>query len=79
MSTFALSRHHPSRHIADPPTVLVLGILVWRRLRRRMRVRRDQQLLQAMPDYLLADIGLSRDEIHSAVSGGRPQDHGRSL
>jgi uncharacterized protein YjiS (DUF1127 family) len=36
-----------------------------------MRVRNDRRRLQAMPDYLLKDIGVSRAAIDGAVEFGR--------
>lgn len=45
--------------------------LIARRVTRYLRIRRDRRLLQAMPDYLLADIGISRSEIDRATRYGR--------
>lgn len=36
-------------------------IAILLRIDRHLRWRRDRQRLQAMPDYLLDDIGLTRD------------------
>ena len=38
---------------------------------RHMRMRRDRRRLNEMPDYLLADMGISRGEIDHMVSQGR--------
>jgi uncharacterized protein YjiS (DUF1127 family) len=34
-------------------------------------IRRDERILQAMPDHELKDIGIARSEIRHAVRGGR--------
>jgi uncharacterized protein YjiS (DUF1127 family) len=39
---------------------------------RRVAMRRARRELFAMPDFMLADIGLTRGEIASAVRHGRP-------
>jgi uncharacterized protein YjiS (DUF1127 family) len=46
-------------------------LVVSRRIRRKLKVRADRKLLQAMPDYLLSDIGISRSQIDSATRYGR--------
>jgi hypothetical protein len=35
-------------------------------LRRRLRIGRDRRLLQRLPDYVLADMGLERIEFRLA-------------
>jgi uncharacterized protein YjiS (DUF1127 family) len=69
VTTFALSHRRFGADVASHP-FLFAAVLV-RYLRRRLRVRNDRQRLQAMPDYLLADIGISRTEIESALTTGR--------
>ena len=69
MTTFALSHRRFGADVASHP-FLFAAVLV-RHLRRRLRVRNDRQRLQAMPDYLLADIGISRSQIESALTAGR--------
>jgi hypothetical protein len=70
VSTFAQSRN-PSRSLAALNAVVALGILIWRRLRRRMRVGKDRRVLQTLPDYVLADMGLEKIEFRSAADGRR--------
>lgn len=41
------------------------------RWRRWQRMRRDTTWLQSQPDYLLRDIGISRDEIDTIIRNGR--------
>ena len=38
---------------------------------RAWTIRRDERILQAMPDHELKDIGIARSEIPHAVRGGR--------
>lgn len=38
---------------------------------RRLEAVRDRRRLEALPDYLLRDIGIGRSEIGSAVRHGR--------
>ncbi len=45
--------------------------MVFRRMERRVRIWQDQRRLQALPDYLLDDIGISRGEIPTATEFGR--------
>ena len=52
--------------------ILFAGMMVWRSLRRRRRIRADRRLLHSMPDHLLADIGMSRSQIDHHVVNGRP-------
>lgn len=40
-------------------------------LRRQNEIRRDIAYLQACDDHMLADLGLTRDQIEGAVSHGR--------
>ena len=70
MSTLAQLRN-PSRSSAALNGVVALGILIWRRLRRRMRVGKDRRVLQTLPDYVLADMGLEKLEFRSAADGRR--------
>ena len=49
-----------------------------------LRIYRERRALQALPDYLLKDIGLSRSQIHAEASRGlldlpdqRPDDRRR--
>ena len=69
MTTLALSRGW-SRTAASS-RVLFAAMLMVRRANRWVRIRTDRRRLQAMPDYLLKDIGLSRTEIEDAVEFGR--------
>ena len=45
---------------------LAFGILIWRRIRRRIQVGKDRRVLQTLPDYVLADMGLEKIEFRSA-------------
>ncbi|WP_040485920.1 DUF1127 domain-containing protein [Lutibaculum baratangense] len=47
----------------------LLGAVAW--LRWRMAVARDRRALESMPEYLLRDIGLRREEIADTVLRGR--------
>ena len=47
-------------------------------IRRRLRIRADRKVLQAMPDYLLSDLGISRSQIDSATQFGRDYPLGPS-
>jgi uncharacterized protein YjiS (DUF1127 family) len=48
--------------------------MLWRavlaRIRRNTRERANRRKLHALPDYLLADIGIRREDIESAGTGG---------
>ena len=41
------------------------------RIRRRANIRAGRRHLQALPDHMLRDIGISRSEIVSAAEHGR--------
>jgi uncharacterized protein YjiS (DUF1127 family) len=70
VTTLAPSLRLPNAIMASHPLTFA-AVVFARRLRRRLKVREDRRLLQAMPDYLLADIGISRGEIESATEYGR--------
>ena len=75
MTTLALSDRHPEQTAASG---MMAGILhLAGRLARRRMIRSDRQLLQAMPDYLLADIGITRGDIARVVEHGRDAIDGR--
>ncbi len=65
MSTFTLS-NVPSRTLPGRGAITALAGLVRRALRRRLRIGRDRRLLQRLPDYVLADMGLERIEFRLA-------------
>ena len=67
MSTFTL----PLLRAPFETPLALTGIILARRLRRRMRAWSDRRRLQALPDYLLADIGVARREIATATEYGR--------
>ncbi len=69
MSTSALSRN--SSKATSRNAVVAFGILIWRRIRRRVRVGKDRRVLQTLPDYVLADMGLEKIEFRSAADGRR--------
>jgi len=70
VSTIALSRRQPD---AAQGWIPVINAASWaaRQIARRLKIRSDRRLLQSMPDYLLADIGITRGEIETAVEFGR--------
>ena len=70
MSTPALSRH-PSRPTTGLSAVLGLVNLIASRLRRQLQVGKDRRVLQALPDYVLADMGLEKIEFRSTADGRR--------
>ncbi len=66
MSTLALPRRW-SVAAAGSNGIPDAASMVFRRMERRVRIWQDQRRLQALPDYLLDDIGISRGEIASAT------------
>ena len=64
MSAFTLAKV-PSRTSAGA-AMTALASLILSALRRRMRLGRDRRLLQRLPDYVLADMGLERIEFRAA-------------
>ena len=65
MSTSTLAKV-PSRTFLGAGAVTALASLILSALRRRMRLGRDRRLLQRLPDYVLADMGLERIEFRAA-------------
>ena len=76
MTTLAPSHRSFGADVASHP--LLFATVVMRQLRRRLRVNKDRKTLQAMPDYLLADIGISRSEIDNATEFGRVRSRGQA-
>ncbi len=70
MSTPALSRRWSSA-AAGSNRIVFAALMVARRVRRRVRIWEDRRKLQALPDHLLADIGISRSEIERVTDFGR--------
>lgn len=70
MTTLAFSRGWSTTAAASNP-ILFAALVVARRIRRNLKVRADRRTLQAMPDHLLSDIGISRSEIDRATDRGR--------
>jgi uncharacterized protein YjiS (DUF1127 family) len=71
VSTFALARN-PSRAVGGRGNAAAsLGRRIWSAVRRRVQAGRDRRMLQNLPDYVLADIGLEKIEIRSAADGRR--------
>jgi uncharacterized protein YjiS (DUF1127 family) len=64
VNTVALSRN-PSRTAAARRAVAWLGYPILRCLRSWTRIGKDRRVLQTVPAYLLADMGLERMEIHT--------------
>ena len=44
---------------------------IYAAIERSYRIRQDRRVLQAMPDHLLRDLGISRSEIDSVTEFGR--------
>jgi hypothetical protein len=64
VNTAALLRN-PPRLAATLDAVARLAALFSRPARGRWRIGKDRRTLQAVPAYLLADMGLERLEIHT--------------
>jgi uncharacterized protein YjiS (DUF1127 family) len=77
VTTLARSHRLPNAILASNPFTFAAVVLA-RRVRRWLKIREDRQLLQALPDYLLSDIGISRAEIESATQYGRHYPLGSS-
>ena len=73
MNTVTLTRC-PQFAPAEHSRLVFAAMLIARRIRRNLRVRSDRRLLRSMPDYILADLGLSRSGIDRAVAHGRLYD-----
>ena len=70
MTTLAPSHRLPNAILASNPLTFAVVVMA-RRVGRWLKIREDRRLLQAMPDYLLSDIGVSRGEIEAATRYGR--------
>jgi len=70
VTTLAPSHRLPNAILASNPLTFAAVVLT-RRVRRWLKIREDRRLLQALPDYLLSDIGISRGEIEAATQYGR--------
>ena len=70
MTTLAPSHRLPNAILASNPLTFAAVVLA-RRVRRWLKIREDRRLLQALPDHLLSDIGISRGEIEAATEYGR--------
>src|SRR5687767_14972439 len=70
VTTLAPSHRLPNAIMASNPFIFA-AVLFARRVSRRLKIREDRRALQAMPDYLLSDIGISRGEIEGATEYGR--------
>ena len=67
----AALRNHIVRHLAFWIEPMLRTVV------RSWIVRRDERLLQAMPEHELKDIGIARSEIRHAVRSGREGLDGR--
>ncbi|PDQ21951.1 hypothetical protein CN311_06410 [Mesorhizobium sanjuanii] len=56
------------KRIASPLRCLALAMLA--RMMRGWRSRRDRRHLEAMPDFMLRDIGISRSDIDYVAAHG---------
>jgi uncharacterized protein YjiS (DUF1127 family) len=70
VSTATLS-HDGFERSAGPSRLRLFAVLLARRVMRRLKIRSDRSLLQAMPDHMLKDIGIDRSEIERALNEGR--------
>jgi uncharacterized protein YjiS (DUF1127 family) len=70
VSTATLSHDRFERSVG-PSRLRLFAVLVARRIIRRFKLRSDRELLQAMPDHMLKDIGIARSEIERALNHGR--------
>jgi hypothetical protein len=70
VSTSALSRN-PPRALSGRNRLMDLGRQIFSAIRRRMRIGKDRRVLQTLPDYVLADMGLEKIEFRSAADGRR--------
>ena len=68
MTTFA---HTGNRSTAETASVIFAALVVLRRLRRALKRRKARQRIGPLPDYLLADIGLTRRDVETATIWGR--------
>ena len=66
MSSAAPSRSL-SRTAAGAGPVVAGGILIWRRIRRLLKIGKDRRTLQTLPESVLADLGLERLEVRSST------------
>lgn len=66
MNTVALSRN-PARTAAARNAVVALCVLVSRCIRSWMKIGKDRRVLQTVPAYVLADMGLERIELRTSV------------
>ena len=70
MSTLALPRRSHTE-AAGANSLVSMAALAAAHFRRRLGIWRDRRRLQALPDHLLSDIGISRADIPTAVEFGR--------
>lgn len=70
MSSVALSRN-PSRIIAALSAVMALGRSFVSFISKRSRTGKDARTLQALPDHVLADMGLEKMEVLTGTNGAR--------
>lgn len=70
MTMIKTSRGHAFAHrrIASPFRCFALAMLA--RMMRGWRTRRDRRHLEAMPDFMLRDIGISRSDIDYVAAHG---------
>jgi uncharacterized protein YjiS (DUF1127 family) len=61
----SLRTHIPS------PSILLAGAIA---IARMIRNRRAAQHVSELPDYLLSDVGLKRDDVHEALNRGWRED-----
>ena len=70
MSTLAAPSRW-SRQAAGSNLIVHAAALFGGAIRRQLKTWSDQRRIQALPDYLLDDLGISRREIGSATEFGR--------
>lgn len=70
MSTLMLPRRWPSA-AAGSNKIFAAAVAVARFVHRRVTIWEDRRRLQALPDYLLADMGIGRSDVDRVVNFGR--------
>jgi uncharacterized protein YjiS (DUF1127 family) len=65
----AVERHRSRTHLLAPAAGAIERLIAW--IRREYRIRRGINELRSLDDYMLSDIGLTRDAIEHAARYGR--------
>ena len=70
MTLFSRTPHRVGTIVPSPRVLLTAFLAIMRTLRNR----RSAHQIAEMPDYLLSDLGLRRDEVHEALNRGWRED-----